>query len=44
MCPTLTRRDTTIRPTMLDVGDNAVTLREATAEARVRLPAAGARR
>jgi cyclic pyranopterin monophosphate synthase len=44
MRPALTHRDTAIRPTMLDVEVKAVTLREATAEARVRLPVAGARR
>ena len=36
---TLTHLDTRQRPTMVDVGAKAVTLREATAEARLRLPA-----
>ena len=35
----LTHLDAARRPTMVDVGDKAITRREATAEARVRLPA-----
>jgi cyclic pyranopterin phosphate synthase len=44
MRPALTHLDAANRPTMIDVGDKAVTLREVTAEACVRLPAVGARR
>jgi cyclic pyranopterin phosphate synthase len=39
----LTHLDAANRPTMVDVGDKAVTAREATAEALLRLPAAVAR-
>ena len=41
--PKLTHLDPANRPTMVDVGAKAVTLREASAEARVKLPAAVAR-
>jgi cyclic pyranopterin phosphate synthase len=41
--PKLTHLDAANRPTMVDVGDKAVTRREASAEAMVRLPAAVAR-
>ena len=43
MRPALTDLDAANGPTLVGVGDKAVTLREATAEGRVRLPAAGAR-
>jgi cyclic pyranopterin phosphate synthase len=41
--PKLTHLDAANRPTMVDVGDKAITRREATAEAMVHLPAAVAR-
>jgi cyclic pyranopterin phosphate synthase len=41
--PKLTHLDAANRPTMVDVGDKAITRREASAEALVRLPAAVAR-
>jgi cyclic pyranopterin phosphate synthase len=39
---TFTHLDANLHPTMVDVGDKAVTKRSATAEARVRFPAAAA--
>jgi cyclic pyranopterin phosphate synthase len=41
--PKLTHLDAANRPTMVDVGDKAITRREASAEAMVHLPAAVAR-
>jgi cyclic pyranopterin phosphate synthase len=41
--PKLTHLDAANRPTMVDVGDKAITRREASAEALVKLPAAVAR-
>ncbi len=39
---TFTHLDTNLHPTMVDIGDKATTKRSATAEARVRFPAAAA--